>query len=138
MPLLGSDIPQLIGLVTAQDNGTFARGVSHYRLEAEGLPVDEGALLKLSHARTSPDVGCMLWLSVPKLVTDPGFRLAVMSCKAPFTDSATNPGSPVHCPLASWTALRVLSWTAKENGSSGAAVIAFMGHSHYPDQVLGS
>lgn len=39
---------------------------------------------------------------------------------------------------ASWTALRALSWTAKENGSSEAAAMRFMGHSHYPDQVLGS
>jgi len=56
----------------------------------------------------------------------------------PFTDSAYSPDSPVHCPLTSWTTLRALSWTATKNGSSEAAVITFMGHSHYPDQVLGS
>ena len=55
----------------------------------------------------------------------------------PFTDSAYSPDSLVHCPLTSWTALRALSWTATKNCSSEAAVITFMGHSHYPDQVEG-
>ena len=45
----------------------------------------------------------------------------------PFADSAYSPGSPMHCSLTSWTALRALSWTAQKNGSSEATVVAFMG-----------
>ena len=58
--------------------------------------------------------------------------------RPPLADSASRPDGLVHCPSTSWTALRALSWTAKENGSPEAAVITFMGHSHYPDRVLGS
>ena len=54
--------------------------------------------------------------------------------RPPFTDSAYSADSPVHRPLTSWTTLRALSWTATKNGSSGVAVITFMGHCHYPDQ----